>query len=464
MTHGIKPETTMTRDYAAFVAAKRRSFVPVGFDAPPVHDSLFPHQVDCVRWAAKLGRAAIFADTGLGKTRMQVDWARLVHEHTGRRVLILAPLAVGEQTIAEAEEMGVDAGRIGSESPVHVLNYDRLHHIDPGDYAGVVLDESSILKSYNGSTRTALIEAFAETPYRLACTATPAPNDHTELGNHAEFLGVCSRLEMLAEYFVHDSSSSSARGWRLKGHARGEFWRWVATWAVVVRKPSDLGHDDGRYDLPPLRLHEHVVRAGLDLGQDTLFPVPAQTLGEQRQVRRETVTERAQAVADLCATGGQWLVWCELNDESAEVARLVPDAVEVTGSDGPEDKAARMLAFARGEVRVLVSKPAICGFGMNFQRCHQQAFIGLSHSYEMFYQAVRRSWRFGQRKPVDVHLVQTDMDGAIAANVRRKAEAADEMAREMVALVRGHQLANVRGVRPGVVHAAQTPVTPPAWL
>jgi superfamily II DNA or RNA helicase len=452
-------------DYKRFVASKRREHQAVGWEVDSVHPSLFPHQADCVRWACRLGRAAIFADTGLGKTRMELDWARLVAERTSRRVLLLAPLAVSEQTIAEAVTMGIDAGRIGDDAVIHVTNYERLHRVDVTEYAGVVLDESSILKSQTGSTRTALIEAFSNTDYRLAATATPAPNDHTELGNHAEFLGVSTQQEMLAEYFLHDSSSSSARGWRLKGHARRDFWRWVSSWAVVVRKPSDLGHDDQRYNLPPLNLHNEVVKAdGLDLGQGTLFVVPAQTLTEQRKVRRQTVDDRAARAAELASRPGQWIVWCELNDESQAVASMVDGAVEVSGSDEPEVKAERMLGFARGKYRVLVSKPSICGFGMNFQRCHQQVFVGLTHSYEQFYQAVRRSWRFGQTNPVDVYLVQTTADGAIAHSLKRKADAADEMAAEMVALVKDHQLASVRGRRAGVMTAASDSVIAPSFF
>ena len=495
--------------YIEMVAQKRRRFDAVGFDAGVLHLSLFPHQADIVRWAARLGRAAVFADTGLGKTRMQVEWARLVAGHSNGRVLILAPLAVSEQTIAEAASMGVEIGRPGSESPLHVVNYERLHQIDPAAYAGVVLDESSILKSYDGSTRTALIDAFARTPYRLACTATPAPNDHTELGNHAEFLGVCTRQEMLAEYFVHDNSSSSASGWRLKGHARRGFWEWVSSWAVVVRKPSDLGHDDSRYDLPALRLHDRVVKIAteIDLGQGTLFTVAAQTLGEQRVVRRESVGPRAeeivrliqsesvtfvaevqhgpQGTADRRAEGGAegvhagvlqdaygggglppaWLIWCELNDEQDALERHFGDlAFSVRGTDTPEEKTDAIMRWLRRERPIMISKVSILGFGLNFQHCSRMIFAGLTHSYEQFYQAVRRCWRFGQAAPVDVHLVQTDADGAIAQSLKRKAEAADEMAAEMVALIREHQMQSVRGLHHAVIVSADATVNLPSWL
>lgn len=452
--------------YKDFVEQKRRRHSPAGFPGGAVHPSMFPHQADITRWACMMGRAAIFADTGLGKTRMQVQWARNVAAHTDQPVLILAPLAVGAQTILEGAEIGASIGDAGSGAAIEVTNYERLHRVDVGRFGGVVLDESSILKAYDGKTRTALIDAFADTPYRLACTATPAPNDHTELGNHAEFLGVCTMQEMLAEFFVHDSSSSSARGWRIKGHARDEFWRWVASWAVVVRMPSDLGHEDGLYSLPDLRIHTEIVDydASEHRKDGMLFAVPAATLADQRSVRRGTIAARVARVAELAAGGEQVLVWCELNDESAMLAKAIPGAVEVTGSMPSEDKAAALLAFARGEVRALVTKPSIAGFGMNWQGCSRMAFVGVGHSYEQFYQAVRRCWRFGQTRPVDVHIVQTSMDGAIAANLERKARAADEMAREMVSLVRDEQMINVKGARPGIPEAASMAVEVPAWL
>lgn len=456
-------------EYQEFVRRKRRQHEAVGFEAGTIHSSMFPHQRDITAWACRMGRAAIFADTGLGKTRMQVQWAANVAAHTGKPSLLLAPLAVGDQTIAEAKRIGVNACRAeGAEdgAVVHVLNYDRLHRIDVSVYGGVVLDESSILKAYDGKTRTALIEAFQGTPYRIACSATPAPNDHTELGNHAEFLGVCTMQEMLAEFFVHDSSSSSARGWRLKGHAREDFWRWVASWAVVVRKPSDLGHDDGRYDLPPMRVHTEIVDYdSSDEKQDgMLFAMPAATLADQRRVRRNSLDARVQRAVEIAQRDGPCIVWCDLNDESSQCAAAIPDAIEVTGSMGSDDKEAALRAFSRSDARVIVTKPSIAGFGMNWQHCRRQVFVGVSHSYEQFYQAVRRSWRFGQDGAVDVHIVQSSMDGMIAQNLERKARAAEEMAAEMVALVKETQLAAVRGMRPGDPPSAnqQTPI--PDWL
>jgi len=453
-------------DYRDFIASKERKAEPAGFDSDGCHESLFDHQTAIVRWAVRMGRAAIFADTGLGKTRMQLDWARQVVAHTGMPVLLLAPLAVGDQTIAEAAEMGISAGGLGSGCDVEITNYERLHHVDVPVFGGVVLDESSILKSYNGSVRTALIEAFRDIPYRLACTATPAPNDHTELGNHAEFLGVCTRAEMLAEYFLHDSGSRAASGWRLKGHAVGDFWRWVSQWAVMLRLPSDLGFDDGAYLLPPLTVSPVIVDwdPSATKQDGMLFAVPASTLTEQRNVRRESLEARCAKAADIASGEGQCIVWCELNDESAMVASMVSDAVEVTGSDSPEDKAAALLAFARGEIRVLVTKPKIAGFGMNWQSCSRMVFVGVSHSYESFYQAVRRCWRFGQRNPVSVYLVQTAQDGRIAASLQRKADNADHMAREMVALVKDHQMESVLGARPGTIEDATQAVIVPHWM
>lgn len=451
-------------EYQDVIAAKRRRAMASGREPGEMHQSLYDHQRAVVRWACLSGSAAIFADTGLGKTRMQLEWMRQVLD-PGQRGLVLAPLAVADQTIEEAARMGIEAGH---GAAIEVLNYERLHQIDPSAYQAVVLDESSILKSYDGSTRTALIEAFARTRYRLACTATPAPNDHTELGNHAEFLGVCSRQEMLAEYFVHDGSSSSARGWRLKGHAVTRFWEWVSTWAVVIRRPSDLGFDDGTYRLPPLRQHRVVVGVPDELREEqgALFVQAAATLHDQRRVRRMTIEDRCAEAARIAREPGACIVWCELNDESAMVAKMLGDeAVEVTGSDSVEDKRRKLLAFTRGEARVIVTKPSIAGFGMNWQHCSRQAFVGLTHSFEQYYQAVRRSWRFGQHQPVDVFIIQSEADGAVVSSIAEKAARFEELGAEVASLVREHQLEAVLGARrPGSMVGANTATTIPSWL
>lgn len=444
--------------YADFIAVKRKRAVHVGFESGEMHPSLFDHQRCIVQWACRVGRAGVFADTGLGKTRMQLQWAREVARHTGGRVLLLAPLAVGDQTRAEGLSLW------GDLDGIDILNYERLHKVDPTAYAGVVLDESSILKSFDGRTRTQIIDAFRETPYRLACTATPSPNDHTELGNHAEFLGVCTYAEMLAEYFVHDTGTGAGgtAAWRLKGHAVNAFWRWVSSWAVVIRRPSDLGYDDSGYDLPPLRTHTTTVAAPRQ--ELSLFATPAMGLAEQRVVRRATVADRCAAAAEIARQPGPCIVWCELNDESAAVAAAVPDCVEVTGSDDLEDKRAKLTAFSTGEARVIVTKASIAGFGMNWQHCSRMVFVGSTHSFEQYYQAVRRCWRFGQSSPVDVHVIRTDADDAITSNLARKIAQFDSMGAEVAEAVRDSQLESLRGIRPGAPSLSTLRTVIPSWL
>ena len=415
---------------------------PIGDITP----GLFPHQDALVHWALRKGRCAIFADTGLGKTLMQLEWAR--HVSTAGPVLILAPLAVAEQTVAEGARFGISLAYRKRPSPgdrIAITNYERLDAFDPSIYSGIVLDESSILKSFTGKTRNAIIGSFASTPYRLACTATPAPNDHTELGNHSEFLGIKSRVEMLAEYFVHDGGST--QNWRLKGHAIDSFWRWVCTWGAVVKKPSDLGFGNDGYALPPLRMHEHIIRvdhtdahrAGL------LFAPTATSLNDQRAVRRATTDKRVRRAAELADGDGPALIWCELNREADAATAAIPGAVQVKGADPPEVKAERLLAFAAGEIPVLVTKASIAGFGMNFQACSRMVFLGASHSYEQTYQAVRRCWRFGQTMPVDVHIIRAETEGAIVANFRRKEADAERLAEEMVSRVRDSMMEEIGG-------------------
>jgi len=408
-------------------------------DVPGLNPKLFPFQRDITAWALRRGRAAIWADCGLGKSWMALDWARVVHEHTGGDVLILTPLAVAQQFVSEGEKMGVRVKlcRTGSdvEPGINVTNYERLHHFAPDDFAGVVADESSILKDYTSSTRNALIAAFQSTPFRLACTATPAPNDHMELGNHAEFLGVMTRTEMLAMFFTHDGGETQS--WRLKGHARGSFWKWVASWAVNIKTPSDLGYDDAGFLLPPLNVHERVIACGDEMAkhQGSLFVVEARTLGEQRMARRGSLTARVEEAARIvnAEPGEPWLVWCDLNDESSALKAALDDAVEVRGSDSVEHKEQSLNGFARGDVRVLVSKPSIAGWGMNFQRCARVVFVGLSHSFEAWYQAIRRTYRFGQTRPVECYVVTSDAEGAVVANLKRKQSDAGVMAAGMVA-------------------------------
>lgn len=431
--------------YAQFLDQKRLVVHPVGFEANTDRMAyLFPFQQDIVRLACRLGRFCVWADCGMGKTPMQLEWARQVCEHTGGRVLVLAPLAVSHQTVREAEKFGIDgvafAAHAGdTDERIVVTNYQKLAHFDASQFVGVVLDESSILKAVDGRTRTEILTTFAATPYRLACSATPAPNDYMELGNHAEFVGVMTREEMLAMFFVHDGGDTSQ--WRLKGHAVDKFWEWVCAWAVTIRKPSDLGYDDGAFQLPSLRMVDHVVHTPIEAltgehGQRGLFAQQAQTLGDQRAVQRSSLDLRVAQTVALANRPGQWLVWCHLNDESAALAAAIDGAVEVTGSDTDEHKTQAMLDFQEGRARVMVSKPAIAGFGMNFQSCYQVVFVGLSHSYESFYQAIRRCWRFGQQHEVEAHVVYDWAEGAVVENLRRKELDAGEMVERMVLVMR----------------------------
>ena len=402
--------------YADFVQTKVAMFVPSGLQPKDFDYPLMPHQEALTQWALRRGKAAIFADTGLGKTRMQLAWADQVHKHAGVPVLILAPLAVAAQTVYEGADIGVKVTQIfhGDQSTggIDICNYDRLHLIDATKYGAVVLDESSIIKHHNTKTLQHLLDAFKATPYKLCATATPAPNDWTELGTHAEFLGVCSRVEMLSEYFCHDGAETQV--WRLKGHAKGAFWRWVSSWGAMVRRPSDLGFDDAAYALPPLNVHEHTVYAEHS-ANGMLFAMEAQTLSERRDARRTSVEERVKDCAALVNSINEpWVVWCELNSESEMLTRAINGAVEVTGSMDTDKKESTLREFAAGKIRVLVTKPSIAGFGLNWQHCRKMAFVGVTDSFESYYQAVRRCWRFGQKSAVDVHIFSSVLEGAVA--------------------------------------------------
>jgi superfamily II DNA or RNA helicase len=422
-------------NYDDFLSRKSASSKFDGIAHGPLGEYLFPHQRDLVSWSLRKGRSALFADTGLGKSLMELEWARMVPG----RVLILTPLAVAEQIVREGQRFGIDCAYLRADdgtTRIAVTNYEMLQHFDPAQFAGVVLDESSILKNFNGRTRDALIAAFSGTPYRLAATATPAPNDTTELGNHSEFLGIKTRTEMLAEYFVHDGETTQE--WRIKGHATEAFWRWVCTWGAVVKTPADLGHDGSAFALPPLRMHEVIV----DIehrdawSQGYLLAPDVRTLQDQRATRRATMEKRVAAAAALAGGSDPVLVWGELNDECDAVTAAIPGAVQIRGSDDPDVKSAHLLGFADGAIRVLVTKAKIAGFGLNFQRCARMVFLGASHSYEQTYQAIRRCWRFGQRRPVDVHVIRAETEGAVVANYRRKEADAERFSAEMSSRVR----------------------------
>lgn len=457
--------------YQDFLATKRLVVAPAGIpEPPPLAGSLFPFQTDITRWALRRGRAAIWADCGLGKGWMALEWARVVGAETRRPVLILAPLAVAQQFKREGEKLGdvVTVCKDGADvrPGTNVTNYDRLHRFDPSIFGGVVLDESSCLKDYTSATRNALIESFSRTPFRLACSATPAPNDHMELGNHAEFLGVMSRTEMLATFFCHDGGET--QNWRLKGHARADFWKWLCSWAVTIRKPSDLGYGDEGFDLPPLDIYEHIVPVGAHFAKEagTLFITDANGLSAQRAARRSSLEARVKVCADLVnADREPWLVWCDLNDESAALAAAIPDAVEVKGSDDSEFKEKAMLDFTEGRVRVLVTKPSIAGYGMNWQHCARVAFVGLSNSFEAWYQAIRRTWRFGQTRAVACHLVTSDADGSVRATLERKRNAAEEMADEMLVGMGDIQKSTIRALeRETDSYQPRRSMRLPSWL
>lgn len=417
-------------EYQEFLSKKLRSDPATGLGVvPELNPMLFPFQKDIVSWALRRGRAAIFADCGMGKTPMQLEWAKQVPG----KILILCPLAVAAQTLREAAKFGISDISYQRDKPkdrITVANYEMLEQFDPSYFDGVVLDESSILKAYDGKTRNQIIGAFEKTPFRLACTATAAPNDYMELGNHSEFLGTMTRTEMLATYFVHDGGETQK--WRLKGHAAQDFWRWIASWAVAIRKPSDLGYEDGDFILPPLQYHEHIVHAE-GASEGMLFAMPAATLQERIGARRTTIDERVKACADLVnASDEPWVIWCNLNDESSALTTAIAGAVEVRGSDSQSAKESRLADFSSLKTRVLVTKTSIAGFGLNWQHCRNVAFVGLSDSWESYYQAIRRCWRFGQTMPVNVHVISSDIEGAIVANIKRKEEDAAIMANEML--------------------------------
>lgn len=425
----------MKVEYEDFVASKRRKEVATGHQPGDLNEHLFDFQHAIVSWAVRRGRAAIFADTGLGKTLMQLSWADEVASHTGGIVLVLAPLAVSEQTIEQGSTFGIEVKRVphsgAIDSPgVWITNYERMDAIDFSELHGLVLDESSILKAHDGKTRQHIITSAQGVPYRLSCTATPSPNDFEELGNQCEFLGVMTRTEMLATYFVNDTGDTGT--WRLKGWGASKFWEWMGSWAVVLRNPSDLGFDGSKYILPEPEYVEHVIQTEAIEGD--LFSRPAMTMTERRKAQRDSIEARCKALADVvnADTSEPWLIWCHLNDEAELLAELIPGAVNVQGSDKAEYKAEQMMKFSSGELRVLISKPKICGFGMNWQHCARMAFVGLDDSFEKFYQAVRRCYRFGQKRNVQVHMFTAENEGQILANLKRKEVQHHEMSANMI--------------------------------
>lgn len=453
--------------YQEFLAAKQRIDKPSGFDPDGINQKLFPFQQAIVRWACRRGRAAIFAGCGLGKTGMQLEWARLVCEKTGGKVLILAPLAVASQTLRESDKFGIEGcGVVRSQEEcapfrICIANYEMLDHFDPAQWHGIVLDESSIIRNFTGVIRNQVISSFAQTPYRLACTATPAPNDYMELGNHAEFVGSMTRTEMLSMFFCHDGGDTSQ--WRLKGHAETDFWRWICSWSVMLKKPSDIGFADDGFDLPPLHLTEHVVDAD-PLKAGMLFDVSSPSLEDRRRARKASIDDRvSEASAIANGNDEQWILWCDLNDESERLTAAVRGAVEVCGSDTSEHKEQALIDFVSGKIRVLVSKPRIAGYGMNLQGCHNMAFVGLSDSYEALYQAIRRCWRFGQASPVNVHIITASTEGATLDNIKRKERDAEEMSAAMVEHMSDITRQELQGTRRTMIDYIERTVTEGSW-
>lgn len=473
--------------YQEFINTKEYTPVESGFEVPDdwLSPEFKPHQKVCTKWALKRGKSALFLDTGLGKSICLLNWASAVERHTGAPVLILAPLAVAHQIDAEAKKFNIKQCVIGvsngdfaeakeaglniaeSDSDVHedgvyITNYEKLDNFDASQFSGIVLDESSILKGFYGRVREQITNAFKDTPYKLSTTATPSPNDFMELGTQSEFLGIMTQAEMLSMFFVNDTSETNK--WRLKGHGATKFWEWLSTWAIVLRKPSDLGFDNEGYDLPNLHFHEHIVET--DALDGDMFVQVAQTLSERAVARRDSVIPRCEKASDIAnSVDGKCLIWCDRNDESEMLTKSIDSAVEVKGSDKPDHKKWALLGFAGDDVDKLVSKPSIAGYGMNYQSCNNMVFTGLSDSFEKFYQAVRRCWRFGQTEEVHVHIVSSDKEGAVLDNIKRKQKQHDDMSEKMVALMRELTLKQIDSkVSSKAKYNPTLDMTTPEWL
>ncbi len=437
--------------YSGFIKNKELNPIISGFDPneslmPP---DLKPHQKACVEWACRRGRSALFLDTGLGKTLCQLAWSQQVCEETGGSVLILAPLAVSHQTKREADHFmgGYPVSVVADDSEIDgqgifITNYEKLSHFDVSQFAGVVLDESSILKGIDGKTRKRITTEFKETPYKLSCTATPSPNDFIELGTQCEFLGIMSQVEMLAMFFIHDGGDTAK--WRLKGHGKTKFWEWLATWSVFIQSPADLGFDGTDYELPDIYYESIVIDTE---PVDSLFAEPALSLVDRNRARKNSINDRCARAAEIANSVSSCVIWCNLNRESELLSSYIDGAVEVKGSDKDDHKTASLLGFATGEVTKLVSKPKIAGFGMNWQSSNVCIFVGLSDSWESFYQAIRRQWRYGQDKPVTVYIISADTEGAVVENIRRKDEQHKEMMDSMMSHMRALTKKNVLGAK-----------------
>ena len=419
-------------NYQEFLKTKEYHYESTGFDIDiaDLNSNLFDFQKQIVKWALKKGRCALFLDTGLGKTICQLEFANQVCKKENGRALILAPLAVSRQTKSEGEKFGIEVNICRTQSDVkdgiNITNYEMLKHFNPDEFICVVLDESSILKASLGKMSNEIIDIFRFTKYKLACTATPSPNDYTEFGNHCEFLNIMSRTEMLATFFINDAKECR---WRMKRHAESKFWEWLASWAMVVKNPKDIGYPDDRYNLPKLNISHIIVDSKVTKGQ--LISSVAKSLQERRQARKDSIVDRVNVVGNLIKDMDSCLIWVDYNDESAYIKKSF-NITEVKGADTDEHKENSMLGFANGDIKFLVSKPSICGFGMNFQKCHNMIFCGISDSYEKFYQAVRRCYRFGQENEVNVYVIISRRELSVLNNIKKKQEQHDKMSYEMV--------------------------------
>jgi hypothetical protein len=455
--------------YSDFVESKNMAFKPCGISPLELNHALKDFQEALAVRSLEQGRFCLWAECGLGKTLMQLCWAHNVSLHTGKPVLIVAPLAVVDQTAhEEGPKFGYEVAIAinGIRTGINITNYEHLSKLDPSMFAGIVLDESSILKSYTGAYKQQIIEFAAGIHYRLACSATPSPNDLMELGNHAEFMGVMTMAEMLATFFTHDGGDTSK--WRLKGHVKAsKFWKWVSSWAVMIRNPSDIGFDGSAYELPPMIKESVKVFTAIESSDGLLFAQNAKGLSEQRRIARLSLIDRCNAAARLIEQDPdrQWLLWCNLNDESRLLSEIIPDAVEIAGSHSESHRVIAMRGFQSGTVKVLVTKPKIAGFGMNWQKCQRMIYVGLNNSHEQFHQSSRRCHRFGQDKEVIAYLVSHELEGEVINNLERKQKDSEQMAEAMVAAMSSANKWNYKAVaKDTIIYRPTQSMQLPQWL
>ena len=460
-------------NYKEFLRSKHVAAKPSGFESGELPSAMFPFQADVTRWACRQGRAGAWLQTGLGKTIVQLSWAEQVHRHTGGNVLILCPLAVAKQTAREGVKHGIKTpvkvcrSGLDVEPGISVTNYQMLKHFNGDKFAGVVVDESDILADFTGTTKRMICDKFRKAMYKLDCSATPAPNDYMEIGNHSDFLGVLPSNDMLSRWFINDLSEAGK--YRLKDHGKEDFWRWISTWACVVAKPSDLGYEDGAYDLPPLSIHQHLVEVDHVDGREDgmLFRMPTMSATSMHGELRRSTETRASKVLDLVDSLDNRepaLIWCHTDYEADALAERIPDAVEVRGSHTVERKEQALEDFQLGKIRILISKPGICGHGLNFQHCRTVIFAGLDYSFKGFYQAIRRCWRFGQTKPVNVHVILGETEGRLLETIQRKQADYDEMQSQMRAAVLRYGLGADGRMRTLAGYEPAVPMILPSWL